>query len=86
MDDDGFYMGPDNCLKSLEIKNGALHFEMQSILRPGRFLGSHYVAFTLPKRTFLVTLERVVRAIRTARKNKKDPIEMCKILLIFYEY
>lgn len=71
-EDDGFDMGPDNRLKSLRIQDGALHFEMRAVLRPGRFLGSHYVAFTLPMRTFLITLERVVGAIRTARKNKSE--------------
>jgi hypothetical protein len=45
---------------------------MQAILRPGRFLGSHYVAFTLPMRTFLITLDRVLSGIKTARKNKRE--------------
>lgn len=78
-DDDGFDMGPDNRLRALEIKDGAFHFEMQAILRPGRFLGSHYVAFTLPMRTFLITLERVVGAIRTARKNKNEAKTAAKL-------
>mmetsp|Transcript_19898 Transcript_19898/g.29513 ORF Transcript_19898/g.29513 Transcript_19898/m.29513 type:complete len:820 (+) Transcript_19898:212-2671(+) len=80
-DGDGFDMGPDNRLKSLEIRDGALHFEMRAILRPGRFLGSHYVAFTLPMRTFLITLERVVGAIRTARKNKGEAKARAKLAL-----
>eukprot|EP00548_Thalassiothrix_antarctica_P005018 CAMPEP_0194133492 /NCGR_PEP_ID=MMETSP0152-20130528/3642_1 /TAXON_ID=1049557 /ORGANISM="Thalassiothrix antarctica, Strain L6-D1" /LENGTH=623 /DNA_ID=CAMNT_0038828815 /DNA_START=781 /DNA_END=2652 /DNA_ORIENTATION=- len=78
-DDDGFDMGPDNCLKYLEIRDGALHFEMQATLRPGRFLGSHYVAFTLPKRTCLITLDRVVGGIRTARRNKREAQTAAKL-------
>jgi len=78
-DDDGFDMGPDNRLKSLEIRDGALHFEMQAILRPGRFLGSHYVAFTLPMRTCLITLDRVVDGIRTARRNKREAQAAAKL-------
>jgi len=44
---------------------------MSAVLRPGRFLGSHYVAFTIPQRTFIVTLDRVTEGIRSARKVKK---------------
>jgi hypothetical protein len=44
---------------------------MASILRPGRFLGSHYLAFTIPNRTFIITLDKVKNGIRVARFNKK---------------
>ncbi|KAL3913897.1 MAG: hypothetical protein SGARI_000416, partial [Bacillariaceae sp.] len=73
VDDDngGFDMGEDNCIKSINIRNGKLQFEMSVVLRPGRFLGNHYVAFTLPMRTFIITLDRVWEGIRAARENKK---------------
>ena len=71
-DNDGFDIGPDNCLKSLYIEDGALRFEMASIMRPGRFLGSHYIAFTLHIRTFLITTDRLISGVRAARKNKRD--------------
>jgi hypothetical protein len=71
-DNDGFDLGPDNRVKSLYISDGALRFEMESVLRPGRFLGSYYIAFTVPIRTFLVTMDRVVSGIRAARKNKRE--------------
>ena len=58
-------------MQSMYIKDGALRFEMRSVLRPGRFLGSHYVAFSIPIRTFIVTLDRLVEGIRSARKVKK---------------
>jgi len=64
-------LGEDNAITSLYIKDGALRFEMSAVLRPGRFLGSHYVAFTIPQRTFIVTLDRVTEGIRSARKVKK---------------
>lgn len=70
-DDSGFDLGEDNTINSLYIYNGALCFEMSSVLRPGRFLGSHYLAFSLPNRTFIVTLDRVREGIRAARKTKK---------------
>ena len=70
-DDDGFDLGEDNSVTSLYIKDGALRFEMRSVLRPGRFLGSHYIAFSIPIRTFIVTLDRLVEGIRSARKVKK---------------
>lgn len=44
---------------------------MSSVLRPGRFLGSHYIAFSIPIRTFIVTLDRLIEGIRSARKVKK---------------
>ena len=58
-------------MTSLYIKDGALRFEMRSVLRPGRFLGSHYIAFSIPIRTFIVTLDRLVEGIRSARRVKK---------------
>ena len=64
-------MGEDNQLRKIFIKDGKLRFEMRSVLRPGRFLGSHYLAFTLPMRTFIITMDRVKEGIRVARKNKK---------------
>lgn len=67
----GFDMGEDNQLRKIFIKDGKLRFEMRSVLRPGRFLGSHYLAFTLPMRTFIITMDRVKEGIRVARKNKK---------------
>lgn len=70
-DDPGFYLGEDNVIESLYIEDGALRFEMSAVLRPGRFLGSHYIAFTVPQRTFIVTLDRVTEGIRSARKVKK---------------
>lgn len=70
-DDDGFDLGEDNSVTSLFIKDGALRFEMSAVLRPGRFLGSHYIAFSIPIRTFIVTLDRVTEGIRSARKVKK---------------
>lgn len=70
-DDDGFDLGEDNSVTSLYIQDGALRFEMRSVLRPGRFLGSHYIAFSIPIRTFIVTLDRLVEGIRSARKVKK---------------
>lgn len=40
-------------------------------MRPGRFLGSHYLAFTVPIRTMIITLDRVKEGMRNARKNKR---------------
>jgi hypothetical protein len=70
-DNDGFDMGEDNCIKSIYIRGGKLRFEMSAVLRPGRFLGNHYIAFTLPMRTFIITMDRVWEGIRAARENKK---------------
>lgn len=67
----GFDMGDDNKLRQIFIKDGKLRFQMSAVLRPGRFLGSHYIAFTLPARTFIITMDRVREGARTARKNKK---------------
>jgi len=67
----GYDMGEDNRLKQIFIKDGKLRLEMTSVLRPGRFLGNHYIAFTVPQRTFIITLDRVKEGMRAARKNKK---------------
>ena len=67
----GFDMGEDNRLRKIFIKDGALRFEMRSVLRPGRFLGNHYLAFTIPNRTFIITMDRVREGMRAARANKK---------------
>ncbi len=70
-DKDGFDLGEDNRIRSIQIKNGALRFEICSALRPGRFLGNHYLAFSVPNRTFIITLDRVYEGIRAARRNKR---------------
>jgi hypothetical protein len=70
-ENDGFDLGEDNCIKSIQIRNQSLHIEMSSILRPGRFLGSHHLAFSVPNRTFIITLDRVKQSIRAARKAKQ---------------
>jgi hypothetical protein len=67
----GFNLGEDNQIRSIEIKNGKLCFEFSAILTPGRFLGSHYLAFTVPIRTMIITLDRVKEGMRTARRNKR---------------
>ena len=67
---DGYDMGEDNNIRSIKIKDGALRIEMSVVIRPGRFLGSHYVAFSVPQRTFIVTKDRVTNGLRQARKNK----------------
>ena len=71
-DNDGFDLGDDNAIRNIYIQNGALRFELSSVLRPGRFLGSYYIAFTLPFRTFIITLDRVKAGIRAARTAKKE--------------
>lgn len=70
-DNDGFDLGADNCIKSIYIQDQALRFELSAVLRPGRFLGNHYLAFTIPNRTFIITLDRVKEGIRAARKTKR---------------
>jgi hypothetical protein len=72
-------MGDDNRMKFIYIKNGALRLEMQAVLRPGRFLGSHYLAFTIPNRTFIITMDRVRAGIRAARKNKQVAVREKKL-------
>jgi hypothetical protein len=78
-DNAGFDMGADNRLRRIFIKNGRLQFEMRSVLRPGRFLGNHYIAFTIPNRTFIITMDRVKAGMRAARKNKKIAVREKKI-------
>jgi len=68
---DGFNLGEDNKIRSIYIKNGALRLELSVILRPGRFLGNHYLAFTVPNRTFIITTDRVREGIKVARRNKR---------------
>jgi hypothetical protein len=70
-ENDGFDLGEDNKVKSIYIKDNALRFEMSAVLRPGRFLGNHYLAFTIPNRTFIITLDRVKEGMRAARKAKQ---------------
>lgn len=70
-ENDGFDLGEDNQIKSIYIKDSALRFELSAVLRPGRFLGNHYLAFTVPNRTFIITLDRVKEGIRAARKTKQ---------------
>lgn len=66
----GYYLGEDNCIKSIYIKDGALRFQLSVVLSPGRFLGNHYLAFSVPQRTFIVTTDRVREGMRAARRNK----------------
>ena len=68
---DGFNLGNDNRIKSIYVKDNALRFEISAILRPGRFLGNHYLAFTIPNRTFIITMDRIREGIRNARENKR---------------
>lgn len=70
-DNDGFDLGEDNCIKAISIEDRALRFELSAVLRPGRFLGNHYLAFTVPNRTFIITLDRVKEGIKAARKTKR---------------
>ncbi|GKY93908.1 hypothetical protein MPSEU_000357700 [Mayamaea pseudoterrestris] len=70
-ENDGFDLGEDNKVKSIYIKDNALRFELSAVLRPGRFLGNHYLAFTIPNRTFIITLDRVKEGIRSARMMKQ---------------
>jgi hypothetical protein len=70
-DNDGFDLGEDNRLKEIYIQDEALCFKMSAVLRPGRFLGNHYLAFTIPNRTFIITLARVKEGMFAARKVKQ---------------
>ena len=45
--------------------------QFSAFLRPGRFLGNHYLAFTVPNRTLILTLDRVREGMRNARRNKR---------------
>jgi len=71
-DQDGFNLGEDNRINSIFIKDGALHFEVRATLRPGRFLGNYYIAFVVPNRAFIITMDRVLEGIRVARRNKRE--------------
>ena len=70
-DNDGFDMGQDNSIKSIYVQDGALRFEISAVLRPGRFLGNHYIAFSIPNRSFIITLDRVKNGMKAARQEKK---------------
>jgi hypothetical protein len=70
-DSDGFDLGDDNRIKKLYIEDGALKFEMSVTVRPGRFLGNHYIATSVPNRTFIITLDRVKEGMRSARRAKQ---------------
>mmetsp|Transcript_18615 Transcript_18615/g.44798 ORF Transcript_18615/g.44798 Transcript_18615/m.44798 type:complete len:214 (-) Transcript_18615:161-802(-) len=54
----------NSCLLSRDI-------QFSAFLRPGRFLGNHYLAFTVPNRTLILTLDRVREGMRDARRNKR---------------
>lgn len=69
---DGFNLGEDNRIKSIYIKDNALRFEVSAVFRPGKFLGNHYLAFTVPNRTFIITMDRIREGIRVARQNKRE--------------
>jgi hypothetical protein len=71
-ENDGFDLGEENLLKKIYIEDGALKFEMKATIRPGRFLGNHYIAFSVPNRTFIITLDRVKEGIRAARQAKAE--------------
>lgn len=43
-------------------------------------MGNHYLAFTLPQRTFIITMDRVREGIRAARQNKRAAIAKAKQL------
>jgi len=79
-DNDGYDMGPDNCLKRIFIQDGALRFQMSAVMRPGRFLGSHYLAFSFPTRNVILTLDRVKAGIRAARRNKREARRKARLL------
>ena len=68
---DGFDLGEDNRIESIYIKDNVLRFKISSILRPGRFLGNHCLAFTIPNRTFIITMDRIREGISNARLNKR---------------
>ena len=65
-------MGEDNRIKSIYVQDDALRFEISAVLRPGRFLGNHYIAFTIPNRTFIITMDRVREGMKNARMNKLE--------------
>jgi len=74
-DNDLLDLGEDTCVDSISIENGLLNFEAGTALRPGKFLGSHYIAFIVPVRTFIVTLDRARTGIRIVRQAKKAEME-----------
>lgn len=78
-ENEGYYMGEDNRIKRIFIKDGKLRLEMRTILKPGRFLGNHYLAFTVPQRAFVITMDRVREGIRAARQNKKIALREKKL-------
>ena len=41
-------------------------------------MGNHYLAFTVPQRTFIITMDRVREGIRAARQNKRAAIAKAK--------
>merc|ERR1719223_709084 len=69
---DGFNLGEDNRIKSIYVQDDALRFEISAVLRPGRFLGNHYIAFTIPNRTFIITMDRIKEGMKNARMNKLE--------------
>ncbi|GMH74931.1 hypothetical protein TL16_g06599 [Triparma laevis f. inornata] len=71
----GFDLGPDNEITEIWIDKGALRFKLSAVLRPGKFLGNNYIAFSVPIRTFIITRDRVRAAIRSARQNKRLAIQ-----------
>ena len=45
--------------------------QISAFLRPCRFLGNHCLAYTIPHRTLILTLDRVREGMRNARRNKR---------------
>ena len=43
---------------------------MSVVLRPGWFLGNHYVSFNVLHRSFVVALDRLKESMRVSRRNK----------------
>jgi Ca2+-binding EF-hand superfamily protein len=70
-ENDGYDLGDDNQIHSIYIKDKALRFELSCVLRPGRFLGNHYLAFTVPNKTLIITWDRVKEGIRAARRARQ---------------
>lgn len=71
-DNAGFDLGEDNRIRTIFIKDGALRFEFSAVLRPGRFLGNYYLSFTVPIRTFIMSVERVKEMMANAREVRKQ--------------
>ena len=72
----GFDLGPDNVVSDIWIDDGALRFKATTVLRPGKFLGNHFLAFSVPIMKFIITLERLKSGVHSARKNKKRELEV----------